>query len=300
MYIEELIFLIVLVVLIFLYRNYKGQNVRKFITSQVQTVYDKFAPYSFKVVREKTKELGQEYTPRQYMIQIIVMSVFTAVVTYLYFYNLFISLVYVIVVIMFIPYLSYLRCKRVYSEFIFEQIQVYTSNTIMEFATTQSFVKALEGVRNSGILEDPVKSDVDHMIELAYQNGSIDESLTYMSQLYPYYIVKNMHQLFLQITKEGARNSMESLDNMQLDIDMLVESVYRDRIERASFHKSFLQFGIMLYLMVMLTQYLLGRETYLILLDRWYIKVLLHGVLIINTIFLLKGEKYYNENVGAE
>mgnify|MGYP001135235703 FL=1 len=300
MYIEELIFLIVLVVLIFLYRNYKGQNVRKFITSQVQTVYDKFAPYSFKIVREKTKELGQEYTPRQYMIQIIVMSVFTAVVTYLYFYNLFISLVYVIVVIMFIPYLSYLRCKRVYSEFIFEQIQVYTSNTIMEFATTQSFVKALEGVRNSGILEDPVKSDVDHMIELAYQNGSIDESLTYMSQLYPYYIVKNMHQLFLQITKEGARNSMESLDNMQLDIDMLVESVYRDRIERASFHKSFLQFGIMLYLMVMLTQYLLGRETYLILLDRWYIKVLLHGVLIINTIFLLKGEKYYNENVGAE
>jgi len=300
MYLEELIFLIVLVIVIALYRNYKGQNVRKFITSQVQNVYDKFAPYSFKVVREKTKELGQEYTPRQYMIQVVVMGAFAGVVSYLYFYNLFVSLIYMIVVVMFIPYLSYLRCKRVYSEFIFEQIQVYTSNTIMEFATTQSFVKALEGVRNSGILEDPVKSDVDHMIELAYQNGSIDESLTYMAQLYPYYIVKNMHQLFLQITKEGARNSMESLDNMQLDIDMLVESVYRDRIERASFHKSFLQFGIMLYLMVMLVQYLLGRETYLIMLDRWYVKVLLHGVLIVNTYFLLKGEKYYNENVGAE
>ena len=300
MYLEELIFLLVLMILIFLYRNYKGQNIGKFITSQVQGVYDKFAPYSFKVVREKTKELGQEYTARQYMIQVIVMASFTGVVSYLYFYNLFISLIYIIVVIMFIPYLSYLRCKRIYSEFIFEQIQVYTSNTIMEFATTQSFVKALEGVRNSGILEDPVKSDVDHMIQLAYQNGSIDEALAYMSQLYPYYIVKNMHQLFLQITKEGARNSLESLDNMQLDIDMLVESVYRDRIERASFHKSFLQFGIMLYLMVMLIQYLLGRETYLILLDRWYIKVLLHGVLIVNTIFLLKGEKYYNENVGAE
>ena len=300
MYIEELVFLIVLVVVLFLYRNYRGQNIGKFITSQVQGVYDKFAPYSFKVVREKTKELGQEYTARQYLIQIIVMASFTGVVSYLYFYNLFISLVYIIVVIMFVPYLSYLRCKRVYSEFIFEQIQVYTSNTIMEFATTQSFVKALEGVRNSGILEDPVKSDVDHMIELAYQNGSIDEALTYMSQLYPYYIVKNMHQLFLQITKEGARNSMESLDNMQLDIDMLVESVYRDRIERASFHKSFLQFGIMLYLMVMLVQYLLGRETYLIMLDRWYVKFLLHAVLIVNTIFLLKGEKYSNENVGAE
>lgn len=300
MYLEELLFIIFIVLVIFLYRNYKGQNVGKFVTSQVQGMYDKFAPYSFKVVREKTKELGQEYTPRQYLIQIIVIGVFTGVVSYLYFYNLFISLVYIVVAISFVPYLSYLRCKRVYSEFIFEQIQVYTSNTIMEFATTQSFVKALEGVRNSGILEDPVKSDVDHMIELAYQDGSIDEALNYMSQLYPYYIVKNMHQLFLQITKEGARDANDSLDNMQLDIDMLVESVYRDRIERATFHKSFLQFGIMLYLLVMLTQYLLGRETYLVMLDRWYVKFLLHGVLIVNTYFLLKGEKYYNENVGAE
>ena len=300
MYLEESLIITVLVVGIYIYRHYQGENVGKYVLGQVQGMYDRFAPYSFKVVREKTKQLGQEYTAKQYTVQVVAMSIFAGVVTYLYFYNLVICLVYIVAVIAFVPYLSYLRCKRVYSEFIFEQIQVYTSNVIMEFATTQSFVKALEGARNSGILEDPVKSDVDYMIDLAYKNGSIDESLAHMSRNYPYYIVKNMHQLFLQITKEGARNSADSLDNMQLDIDMLVESVYRDRIERAAFHKSFLQFGIMLYLMVMLVQYLLGRETYIILLKRWYIKALLHSVLIINTYFLLKGEKYYNENVGAE
>ena len=248
---EELVIILIITFLVIAYRNYQGQNVHKFITEQISAMYDKFAPYSFKLVREKTKELGQEYTAKQYGIQVAVISIFTAVITYLYFYNLVICIVYVCIAVMFIPYLSYLRCKKVYSEFIFEQIQVYTSNVIMEFATTQSFVKALEGVRNSGILEDPIKKDVDYMIELAYQNGSIDESLEYMTKIYPFYIVKNMHQLFLQITKEGARNSADSLDNMQLDIDMLVEGVYRDRIERASFHKSFLQFGIMLYLLVM-------------------------------------------------
>lgn len=300
MYFTELLIIIIVVVGIFLYRNYKGENVGKYVINQVQTVYDKFAPYSFKVVREKTKQLGQEYTPRQYAIQISLFAGFAAVVTYLYFYNLIISLIYAIAAVSFVPYLTYLRCKKVYSEFIFEQVQVYTSNTIMEFATTQSFVKALEGVRDSGVLEDPVLSDVNQMINMSYDNGTIDEALEYMSRLYPYYIVKNMHQLFLQITKEGAQNSADSLENMQLDIDMLVESVYRDRIERSSFHKSFLQFGIMLYLMVMLVQYLLGRETYLVLLERWYIQILMHGVLIVNTYFLLKGEKYYNENVGAE
>ncbi len=300
MYFLELFIIIGVVVAIYLYRNYKGDNVGKYVLGQVQGMYDKFAPYSFKVVREKTKQLGQEYTPKQYAIQISLFASFAAVITYLYFYNLIISILYALIAVSFVPYLTYLRCKRVYSEFLFEQVQVYTSNVIMEFATTQSFVKALEGVANSGVLEDPVLSDVQQMITMSYDNGTIDEALDYMSKLYPYYIVKNMHQLFLQITKEGAQNSADSLENMQLDIDMLVESVYRDRIERASFHKSFIQFGIMLYLMVMLVQYLLGRETYLILLERWYIQLLMHGVLIVNTYFLLKGEKYYNENVGAE
>ena len=300
MYIEELFIIIVFVLAIYLYRNYKGENVGKYVLNQLQGMYDRFAPYSFKVVREKTKQLGQEYTARQYAIQVALFAGFASVVTYLYFYNLIISIIYAIIAVAFVPYIAYLRCKKVYSEFLFEQIQVYTSNVIMEFATTQSFVKALEGVANSGILEDPVLSDVRQMINMSYDNGTIDEALEYMSKLYPYYIVKNMHQLFLQITKEGAQNSADSLENMQLDIDMLVESVYRDRIERASFHKSFLQFGIMLYLLVMLVQYLLGRETYLVLLGRWYIQFLMHGVLIVNTYFLLKGEKYYYENVGAE
>ena len=295
-----LFLLLVIAFIIMASRNYSGQHFGKYITKQASDMYNKIAPYSFQVVREKTKQLGQEYTIRQYTIQVALFATVAAVISYMYFYNVIISIIYVVIVIMFIPYLAYLRCKKTYSEFIFEQIQTYTSNTIMEFATTQSFVKSLEGVVESGILEDPVKTDVQHMIDLAYQNGTIDESCTYMSNLYPYFIVKNMHQLFLQITKEGAQNSQDSLENMQSDIDMLVESVYRDRIDRATFHKQFLQFGIMLYLMVMLVQYLLGKEAYLQLLDSLFIQVLLHGVIIVNSYFLLKGEKYYYENVGAE
>lgn len=296
----ELILLLLIAIFVLFYRNYKGKNVYKFIVEQVGVAYDKFAPYSFKVVREKTKELGKEYTVKQYTTQVIIFTIFAGVISYMYFYNLIISIIYVLLVNASIPYLAYLRCKRVYSEFVFEQIQVYTTNTIMEFATTQSFVKALEGVVASGVLEDPVLSDVNLMISMAYENGAIDESLNYMSNKYPYYIVKNMHQLFLQITNEGAKDTGESLENMQLDIDMLVENVYRDRMDRANFHKKFLQYGIMLYLMAMLIQYLLGKNTYIALLDNIIVNIILHAILLVNTYFLLKGEKYYNENVGAE
>ena len=210
------------------------------------------------------------------------------------------SIVYMLAAVMLVPYLAFLRCKRLYSEFIFEQIQIYTTNTIMEFATTQAFVKSLEGVYQSGILEDPVRSDVKTMIDMAYKNGTITESIDFMNDKYDYYIVKNMHQLFYQITNEGARDASGSLENMSLDIDMLVEGVYRDRMDRAAFHKKFLQFGIMLYLMIMLVQFLLGTDTYIATLEMWYVRVLLHAIIIINTFFLLSGEKFYNENVGAE
>ena len=235
MYLEELIIIIVFVLGIYLYRHYNGNNVGKYVVEQIQGVYDKFSPYSFKVVREKTKQLGQEYTVRQYTLQVTLFAGFAAVVSYLYFYNLIISIIYALIAVSFVPYLAYLRCKRVYSEFIFEQIQVYTTNVIMEFATTQAFVKSLEGVYASGVLEDPVKADVKVMKDMSYANGTIDAALEYMNSKYDYFIVRNMHQIFLQITNEGSRDAGESLENMSQDIDMLVESVYRDRIDRAAF-----------------------------------------------------------------
>ena len=296
----EFIIIGVILLFIFMYRVNKGDNVYKFIVKQVAVAYDKFAPYSFKVMREKVKELGQEYKVRQYTVQVVVFAGIASVVGYLYNYNLIITIIYVIVAVSMIPYITYLRCKRIYSEYIFEQIQVYTTNVIMEFQTTNAFVKSLEGVASSGVLEEPVLSDVKTMISLSYENGDIYESIRYMNEKYPFYVVKNMHQLFLQVTKEGAKDTRETFENMLDDIDMLVENVYRDRIDRQNFHKQFLQYGVVLYAIIMLIQLLLGVDSYIAMLDNIFVRILVNLIIIINSYFLLSGEKYYNENVGAE
>ena len=67
-----------------------------------------------------------------------------------------------------------------------------------------------------------------------------------------------------------------------------------------AFHRKFLTFGFGLYLLVMLTQFLLGIENYIKMLDYWYVFILLHLIIIINSYFLLSGEKYYNEDTGGE
>ena len=296
----ELFILLAITVFVILYRQNPGENVYKFFVTKVSNVYNKYAPYSFKVVREKAKELGQEYTPRQYATQVLIISGLTAIISYFYFYSIIVTILYVLVSMAFIPYLAYLRCQRIYSEYVFEQIQTYTSNVIMEFNTTQSFVKSLEGVRDSGILEDPVLSDVKEMINMSYANGTIDESIAYFNEKYPFYMVKNMHQLFLQITKEGARNSGQALENMAMDIDALVEGVYRDQMDRKNFHRRFVMFGVLLFFLPIVMQLLLGRGNYIDMLKIWYVQIILHLIIIINVGFLISGEKYYNEDVGGE
>jgi len=59
-------------------------------------------------------------------------------------------------------------------------------------------------------------------------------------------------------------------------------------------------FGLALYAIIILIQLLVSVETYISMLDNLLVKIALHVLVIVNSLFLLKGEKYYNENVGAE
>ena len=300
MYMLEIVAVGLILLFIVTYRASSGAGVYKFIVEQSNNLYNKYAPYSYKEMRKKIKDLGIDYTPRQYITQVVVFAGFAGVVGYLYFYSIIVAIVYAVIAVAAIPYITYLRSKRQYSEFIFEQVQVYVTNTIMEFATTQAFIKSLEGVVESGILEDPVLTDVKTMIALSYEKGDVYDSIAYMNAKYPFFMVKNMHQLFLQVTKEGAKDTQETFDNMLNDIDALVEGVYRDRMDRANFHRQFLIFGVALYGIIILIQMLVSIETYISMLDILFIRIAIHALVFINTFFLLRGEKYYNENVGAE
>ena len=296
----ELIIWIAIAVFVIAYRMNTGDNVYQFFADTIANVYNTYAPYSFREVKEKTKELGFEYTAKEYALHVLLMGGAAGVITFLYFYSIPITVIYVVIAIFFVPYLAYLRTQRLYSEYLFEQIQVYTTNVIMEFNTTQSFVKSLEGVRDSGIIEDPVCKDIGIMIQMSYQNGTIDQSIDYFNEKYPYHMVKNMHQLFLQITKEGARDSGEALELMSMDIDALVEGVYKDRMDRQVFHTKFLSFGAILFVLVFVMQLLVGVDEYKEMLEDWYVPLILHAILIINCSFLISGEKFYNEDVGVE
>ena len=81
----EFLIILAIVFFIFFYRQSNGENVYQFVTDSVGNVYEKYAPYLFKMIREKCKEMGLEYTPKQYAMQVVIFSVLAFVITYLYF-----------------------------------------------------------------------------------------------------------------------------------------------------------------------------------------------------------------------
>ena len=59
----EIIIIGIIIIFIVSYRTKQGESVYKFISEQAINTYKKIEPYSFKVMRDKVKELGLEYTP---------------------------------------------------------------------------------------------------------------------------------------------------------------------------------------------------------------------------------------------
>ena len=69
----ELIIVLAITIFVILYRMNPGGNVYEFLTKAAGKTYDKYAPYSFKMVRQKVKELGQEYTVKDYSYLLVLL-----------------------------------------------------------------------------------------------------------------------------------------------------------------------------------------------------------------------------------
>ena len=108
----ELFILLAIAIFVLVYRRNNGENTYKYVKDNVEKVYDKYAPYSFKIVREKAIELGQEFTPREYLTQITIIGGIAAVIGYFYFYSIIWAVVYAIIAIAFIPLIAFDRGKQ--------------------------------------------------------------------------------------------------------------------------------------------------------------------------------------------
>ena len=72
----EYLFVIAILLFIIVNRLRSGEKFYNYVSGATDRLYDKYASYSFKVIRQKIKDMGMELTPKEYLIEFI--SLFTS------------------------------------------------------------------------------------------------------------------------------------------------------------------------------------------------------------------------------
>ena len=88
----ELIIILFLFIFATLYYLKKGDSLYKFVIDGANVVYDRCAPYSFKTIKEKVKDLGQDYTKKDHAVQLALFGGGAFIISYLYFYSFLVQM----------------------------------------------------------------------------------------------------------------------------------------------------------------------------------------------------------------
>ena len=121
----ESILIVLLTIFVIISRFGKNDSVNVAVKNGYKKILGKLLPYNFDDVRKKAKELGESFSIKQYIFQFVLFFIGGGGVAFLYFRSLSWALVYGFIATTFIPYLTMLKYNRIYSEYLFECIQIY-------------------------------------------------------------------------------------------------------------------------------------------------------------------------------
>jgi hypothetical protein len=247
----------------------------------------------------KAKSINRDISLKQKIMIVSTVGIITFIITYLYFYKFWISLLYTALVLAFIPYIIYLSYKKNYKEYVYQQALNYVTNALIEYQKSKNVLESLKKTSLKTNLKDPIKSDVKLMVDLVCSD-SMENAFNMMNDKYDFMIVKNLHQLFLQIIDDQNSDYTETVHNMIQSIDYENEQYNKDVVKRGQVHIRFIECEIIFYLLIVAVQIILGFNNYFITLKSIYMQLALHLIVILNALFLLIENVYYYENMEAE
>ena len=83
----ELVLLLLIAIFAIAYRSSQNQTVAgttKYLSGQAKDLYERIAPFSYKQMRSKIKDLGEDFTPKQFARQILLFAGLASVHIYIF------------------------------------------------------------------------------------------------------------------------------------------------------------------------------------------------------------------------
>ncbi len=192
--------------------------------------------YTFSTISKKLKKLNVQYTLTEYTTTSAFVGCVLFTIVYNTIHNWFYTCILLGVVLFFLPYLNYINCMRKYEEKIERDCYDFTCTAITYLRENRSVFKVLRDCQK--VVEDPIQSDLEHVLVETHDGVDLKESLLKFSKKYPYDEILKLNQLLLSKAKEGIYSPIQC-DVMMEHLEDLEKVVNNFRIQKDSKRKGF-------------------------------------------------------------
>lgn len=229
---------------------------------------------------------------------IITLSIVGAIFTSTLIKDVWISLLFYLILLVLLPYLFYADHKRRQHEEVFRNIILYCHNMSMLLSETRNVHHALTTVVND--IDVPLKNDVLILIDsLTTSRLEMEEVLNAFSKKYDYSIINHLNVIITHMHYENDKLDQEVLVTFYDDINQLNKELYENMLKRKT-----LRFQ---YFMISLGSVLAYWFLYQQLTDVFSSYGSTSNMTMINTIYLILTlvvmvivDNYFNSNITKE
>ncbi len=160
--------------------------------------------YSFHEVSKMLKKINVQYTINEYTTKAIAISIVIFIIVYSTIEDLSYTLFLIGYILLFLPYLNYIHCVRIYKEKLNKEIFDYVNIALTYLNENKTVTKTL--IDCSTVLDSPLKDELIKTITKINQGNSLENSL---QSIYQCEEIKKLHQLYISKSKDGITSLVQ-------------------------------------------------------------------------------------------
>ena len=183
----------------------------------------KLARYSYLGLRQNFKDLGYEYTIKEYIFHSLVIMA-GLLIFYLGTKTSFIYIVFLVIVsIGVIPYFIWLRRKQRYDQLVNEQVLLYVTTGILFIQEKKNSIKILSDLME--LVNGSIKAYIKEALNIIDESTSYEEGLLYIESKLPFDSVKKFHALLISYKQDGGYNPdlyhylYQSIEDLEINLN---------------------------------------------------------------------------------
>ena len=176
--------------------------------------------YSFNKVKQSLDKINVTYTVRDYTTKSIIVGFILFVIVYGTIKDIYYTSVLILIAVIFIPYLNYINCLRIYKEKLTQDSFDYIHYAITYLNENRPVIRVLKDCQR--VIDQPIKQELSNTIYMIDAGMFVNEVLDkfkfnndYILKLNQLMVSKSMDGIYSKIQLNILSNYIEDIEKLE-------------------------------------------------------------------------------------